>query len=69
MIKIPASQAKRLSFSIKGYVFTKEKTTPQPVIGKASPKRKDRKKTKSNTIPLKKEGNIFRLDFNNKGKK
>jgi len=62
MIKISIKDAKRLGFSIQGYVFTKEKKTPQPIIKKAK-KRLRRKQIKKRTIPLKQEGNIFKLDL------
>ena len=61
MIKIPISQAKRLGYSVKGYVFTKNKATPQPVIEKAKTRKKRVKKEKKETIPLIKEGNVYRL--------
>jgi len=61
MIKLPFSQAKRLGFSIKGYVFKKEKSTPQPVIEKSI--HKPKKRVKKDTIPLKQCGNVFRLDL------
>ena len=62
VIKLPFSQAKRLGFYIKGYVFTKEKSTPQPVIEKSNYKSR-KKKEKKETIPLKQYGNVFKLDL------
>jgi len=62
MIKLPFSQAKRLGFFIKGYVFTKEKSTPQPMIEKSNYKPRKRK-SKKDTVSLKKYGNVFKLDL------
>jgi len=62
LIKIPISQAKSFGFSIKGYAFTKGKSTPQPVIEKSIHKPK-KKRVKKDTIPLKQYGNVFRLDL------
>jgi len=62
MIKLPFSQAKRLGFFIKGYVFTKEKSTPQPAIKKSNYKPRKRR-VKKETIPLKQYGNVFKLDL------
>ena len=62
MIKLPFSQAKRLGFSIKGYVFTKEKSIPQPVIEKSNHKPRKRR-VKKETVPLKQYGNVFKLDL------
>ena len=62
-IKIPFSQAKRLGFVIKGYVFSKEKTTPQPIIAKKDVAKREKKKQKRNIVKLKEEGLIVRLDL------
>jgi hypothetical protein len=46
MIKIPISQAKKLGFSIKGYVFDKNSKVPIPVIQKAKNSKKRKKRSK-----------------------
>ena len=63
MVKIPISQAKRLGYSIKGYVFIKDKATPQPVIEKTKKRKKRIKKEKKETIPFIKEKNVYRLNL------
>jgi len=62
MIKMSIKNAKRLGFSIKGYVFTKEKNTPQPVIEKTK-KRIKKTKNKTETIPFTQKGNVFKLNL------
>jgi hypothetical protein len=63
LIKLPFSQAKKLGFAVKEYVFLKDKSTPQPVIEKSCYKQKKSKSKKKNTVPLKQQENIFKLDF------
>ena len=62
MIKMSVSNAKRIGFSIKGYVFDKSSKIPVPVIEKAK-KRNIRKKRNTNKINLIDEGVICRLNL------
>jgi len=62
MIKMSVSNAKRLGFSIKGYVFDKSSKIPVPVLEKTK-KQIKRKKRTENTIPLIEEGIICRLNL------
>jgi hypothetical protein len=63
-IKMSLKSAKRLGFSIKGYVFVKGKKTPVPVFEKRKQRAK-KKSCKKNSVPLKEEGRIVRLDLSN----
>ena len=64
MIKMSINSAKRLGFVVKGYDFNNKKKSPTPIIAKSSKNKKIKKnKSKTKTIPLKKEGILYRLDF------
>ena len=63
MIKMSLSSAKRLGFSIKGYVFIKEKTTLQPVIEKTKNCSCRAHKSGGNKTVFKKKGNVYKLDL------
>jgi hypothetical protein len=63
LIRLSVSNAKRLGYSIKGYVFLKDKKTPQPVIEKGKQTGTKRKRNKS--VKLVKSGNVYRLDLEN----
>jgi len=62
-IKLSFNNAKRLGFSIKGYVFYKGKNTPQPIFEKATKKTK-KKREKKEYLELKDEGSIVKLKLN-----
>ena len=61
MIKMSLSSAKRLGYSIKGYVFDKNSKIPVPVLEKA--KKPVRKKRNKNRVELIEEGVICRLNL------
>ena len=62
MIKMSLSSAKRLGYSIKGYVFDKSSKIPVPVLEKAK-KPVRRKKRNKNRVELIEEGVICRLNL------
>jgi hypothetical protein len=61
LIRISIASAKRLGYSIKGYVFLKDKKTPQLVIEKNKKTRTKRKRSKS--VKLIKCGNVYKLNL------
>ncbi len=64
MIKMSLSSAKRLGYSIKGYVFDKSSKIPVPVLEKAKkPVRKRKIKRNKNRVELIKEGIICKLNL------
>lgn len=62
MIKMSLSSAKRLGYSIKGYVFDKSSKIPIPVLEKAK-KPIRRKRSSKNRVELIEEGVICRLNL------
>ena len=60
MIKMSLSSAKRLGYSIKGYVFDKSSKIPIPVLEKA---KKPVRKRNKNKVELIEEGVICRLNL------
>ena len=62
MIKISVKNAKRIGFSIKGYVPVKGEAKLVPVIEKSKPKKK-RKKQVKNVIGFKQIGNVYKLNL------
>jgi len=63
MIKMSISSAKRLGFSIKGYVFDNSSKVPIPVLKKAKRKVKRKKRSKKSRIELIEEGVICKLNL------
>ena len=61
MIKMSVSNAKRIGFSIKGYVFDKNSKIPVPVIEKA--KKRVKRKRNTNKVELIKKGIIYKLNL------
>jgi hypothetical protein len=62
-IRILVSQAKKLGYTIKNYKFIKNEKTLQPIIEKSQTKLKIKRKKTKNKTPLKRVGNIYKLDL------
>jgi len=60
-IKMSVKDAKSLGYSIKGYVFIKNKKTPVAIIERSKKRKKYNKQTKKNNLID--EGRIVRIDL------
>ena len=67
-IKISVNSAKRLGFTIKGYVFTKNKKTPVPILERKTLNKRRKNKNNKEKIKLKKCGIVYKLDLSLKEK-